>query len=156
MRIYTDGACSNNGYDDSKAGYGFVVVDDNDELLFSLSEAVPEDFEQTNNVAELLAILEALWWLEDNCLSSKEIKIFSDSAYCINGINSWMDSWYNNGWRRAGNKSIKNLVMWQAIHKFIEESGYKLEFIKVKGHADDRWNNMADQLAVEGRLKHGE
>lgn len=154
MRIYTDGACSNNGYDDSKAGYGFVVVDDNDEMLFTTSEAVPDDFEQTNNIAELLAIVETLWWLEDNCLPTEEIKIFSDSAYCINGINSWMGSWVKNGWKRAGNKSIKNLALWQAIYKFIEESGFKVEFIKVKGHADDHWNNMADRLAVEGRMKH--
>ena len=154
MRIYTDGACSNNGYEGSRAGYGFVVVDDNDEMLFTLSEAVPDDFEQTNNIAELLAIVETLWWLEDNCSPSQEIKVFSDSAYCINGINSWMDSWVKNGWKRAGNKSIKNLALWQAIYKFIEESGFKVEFIKVKGHADDHWNNMADRLAVEGRMKH--
>lgn len=153
IRIYTDGACSNNGYRTSKAGYGLVAINENENILMQMSCPVPKNLEQTNNVAELLSILTALEWIEKNNDGSLPVQIMSDSAYCINGINDWRHNWALNNWKRAGNKLVKNVEIWQRIDELINESKCKLEFVKVTGHSDDYWNNVADKLAVEGRNK---
>ena len=61
--IYTDGACSKNGYPDAKAGIG-VFFCDNDER--NISEAVDKSYKQTNNVAELLAFIKAIKIVKDD------------------------------------------------------------------------------------------
>ena len=54
--VYTDGACVNNGKPDARAGYGIYFGLD-DERNTSERYSGP----QTNNVAELLAIIRALF-----------------------------------------------------------------------------------------------
>ena len=53
--VYTDGACTNNGTKNAKAGFGVYFGKDD-------SRNVSESYNgpQTNNVAELLAIVKAL------------------------------------------------------------------------------------------------
>ena len=53
LKVYTDGACSNNGKLNAKAGFG-VYFGKNDSR--NISKRVIG--KQTNNVAELLAIIE--------------------------------------------------------------------------------------------------
>ncbi len=60
INVYTDGACSNNGRPDARAGFG-IWFGDNDERNVSESFTGP----QTNNRAELLAIIRALTILRD-------------------------------------------------------------------------------------------
>jgi len=53
--VYTDGACSNNGRSNARAGFGVYFGKDDPR---NVSEAYKGP--QTNNVAELLAIIKAL------------------------------------------------------------------------------------------------
>ena len=55
--MFTDGACSNNGRDDSKAGFGVYFGEDDPR---NVSEKIPDDAPQTNNYAELSAIVRAI------------------------------------------------------------------------------------------------
>ena len=77
--VYTDGACSNNGRENAKAGIGiFFGINDKRNLSRKL------DGKQTNNVAELQAIIETYNIIKDDIFAGKKITIVSDSEYAIN------------------------------------------------------------------------
>ena len=85
--IYTDGACSKNGYAEAKAGIG-VFFSDNDER--NVSALVDSGYKQTNNVAELLACIRAIKIVAND--GNKYI-IYTDSEYvikCSTKFNSWL------------------------------------------------------------------
>lgn len=76
MYVYTDGSCIHNGYPNAKAGYGVYFGKDDSR---NISKRVPSDMLQTNNVGELMAIIEAAK------IIPRDVKaiIYTDSEYCI-------------------------------------------------------------------------
>lgn len=78
MYVYTDGACSNNGKKNAIAGIG-IFFGKNDPR--NVSRRITG--KQTNNVAELTAIIEVYDIIKQDILSGKQITIFSDSKYAI-------------------------------------------------------------------------
>ena len=70
INVYTDGACSNNGKSDARAGFGIWFGAD-DERNTSESFTGP----QTNNAAELLAIIKALTILRDEIEQGQIVNI---------------------------------------------------------------------------------
>jgi ribonuclease HI len=78
MYVYTDGACSNNGKPSAIASIG-IYFGPND----SRNVARRITGKQTNNVAELTAIIEVYSILKTDILSGKQITICSDSRYAI-------------------------------------------------------------------------
>lgn len=78
----------------------------------------------------------------------KEIPIvYSDSAYSVNSLNTWIYSWQRNGWRKADKQIPKNLDLIQAYWELLNK-GYKINLQKVKGHSDIEGNELADALAT--------
>lgn len=76
--VYTDGACSNNGKDNASAGIGiFFGINDKRNLSKKI------DGKQTNNTAELSAIIEAYYIIENDIMNGKKIAIVSDSEYAL-------------------------------------------------------------------------
>ena len=77
--IYTDGSCINNGKKNAKAGIG-VYFGENDKR--NVSKRIKG--KQTNNTAELKAILKAIKIIkkEDN-FKDLDITIYTDSKYSI-------------------------------------------------------------------------
>ena len=71
--VYTDGACKNNGMEGAEAGMGIYFGDDRD-----VSEKI--DGKQTNNTAEISAIIKAFEYVKD----TEHVCIVSDSKYAIN------------------------------------------------------------------------
>ena len=94
-RIFTDGACSNNGKSNAKAGFG-VFFGEGDQR--NVSEPVPSSYPQTNNVAELLAIEMALNILGPE---QKSAIIYSDSDYSIKCLTVWVQKWRKNNWKNG-------------------------------------------------------
>ena len=84
INVYTDGACSNNGKSDARAGFGIWFGAD-DERNTSESFTGP----QTNNRAELLAIIKALTILREEVEEGRPIMIYSDSSYSIRCCTSY-------------------------------------------------------------------
>ena len=80
LKVFTDGACSNNGKVNAKAGIG-IYFGSNDPR--NVSKRVPSELRQTNNVAELLAIIEVFSILKDEIKLYEKIIIYSDSKYSI-------------------------------------------------------------------------
>ena len=74
--------------------------------------------------------------------------MYSDSAYLINAFKEgWLENWYKNGWKTAGKKEVKNKELWLQIYDFTKI--HDIEWIKVKGHSDNKYNNLCDKMAVE-------
>lgn len=138
--IYTDGACSGNP---GKGGWGAILM--YGELRKEISGG---EFETTNNRMELTAPIEALKLLKRPC----KVKVYSDSAYLVNAfIQGWIYNWQKNGWKTADKKDVKNRELWEEIYKFTKI--HKIEWIKVKGHSDNEYNNLCDKMAVNAIKK---
>ena len=145
VKIYTDGACANNP---GKGGYGIVLMyqkQDGQVIQKNLSRG----FElTTNNRMELLAVIDALNALKSPC----EVELYSDSKYVIDAINQkWIDSWQEKNWKLNTKNPVKNIDLWQKLLQATKP--HKIEFIWVKGHASNEFNNLCDKLAVEARSK---
>ena len=143
MIIYTDG--STRPCNPGPGGFGVVVLDDNENLIFTYSEH--EDY-TTNNRQELKAILWA--FLKYGCADGPYENIpiiYTDSAYCMNTFTSWMFNWADNGWVKADGKTPENLDLIQPFYKHWQ-NGYRVKIKKVKGHSKNKWNEMADKLAA--------
>jgi len=133
IEIYTDGACSGNP---GPGGWGAVLLYKEHEKRISGGEK-----DSTNNRMELRAVSEALKTLK----KPSELTVYTDSKYVMDGITKWIFSWKKNGWKTANKKPIKNIEFWQDLDA--EVARHKIEWIWVKGHSGNRFNEVADQLA---------
>ena len=146
IRLYTDGACSQNGT--WKGGWAVVSTLDNTYLgHWSGSE---ED--TTNNQMELTAFREALTHITKND-KNDEYFIMTDSAYISNCFEQkWYVNWRRNNWKNAKKEPVANRWLWEeilGIYEGLLAQNYQVTIVKVKGHGDNTFNNMADKLAVE-------
>lgn len=146
MIFYTDGACSKNGSLDSSGGYGVVGVSGNDTLAFVHSKHTDGT---TNNREELKAILYVIinYGVKINGEWDEIPTVYSDSAYCVNTLNDWMFKWAKNGWIKSDKKTPENLDLIQAYYELYQQ-GYRINLQKIKGHAGNKWNELADKLAT--------
>lgn len=139
--IYTDGACSGNP---GIGGWGAVLFHGE-----NMKEISGHEENTTNNRMELTAAIMALDKLKVSC----EVELYSDSAYLINAFNEgWISSWQMNGFRNANKKPVANVELWQKLIEF--NNTHKITWIKVKGHADNKYNNRCDELATGEISKH--
>ena len=132
--IYTDGACSGNP---GPGGWGSILM--YKENKKEISGGNPNT---TNNIMEITAVIEALKLLKHEC----EVQVYSDSAYVVNAFNQgWIYNWKKNNWKTASKEPVKNKELWEELYGFTKM--HKIEFIKVKGHSDNQFNNRCDELA---------
>ena len=93
---------------------------------------------------EIFAVICGLSCLKEPC----EVEIFSDSAYTVNAFNNgWIYAWEKDGWRKADNKPVLNDDLWKQLLELTRI--HKVTFVKVKGHADNEYNNICDKLATD-------
>jgi len=139
--IYTDGACSGNP---GPGGWGAVLMyNENKKEISGYKENT------TNNIMEITAVIEALKLLKHEC----EVEIYSDSAYVVNAFKQkWIENWKRNNWKTSNKDDVKNKELWQELDKLVNI--HKVKFIKVKGHADNEWNNRCDKLATDEIKKY--
>ena len=132
--IYTDGACSGNP---GPGGWGAILMYKNIKKEISGGSK-----NTTNNIMEITAVIEAL-----KCLRvESEVQVYSDSSYTVNAFNQkWIYGWMKNGWKTSNGDNVKNKELWQELYSLTQK--HKVEFIKVKGHADNEYNNRCDELA---------
>ena len=133
--IYTDGACSGNP---GPGGYGIIMQ------YNGVSREFSDGFTRTtNNRMELLAAVTALQNLKEPC----SVTIHSDSQYLINGMTKgWAESWQKNGWRLKSRKPAQNTDLWKKLLSLSKI--HDIEFVWVKGHSENEFNNRCDVLAV--------
>ncbi len=138
-KIYTDGACSGNP---GPGGWAAIILVNN-EIQNMLSG---REKNTTNNQMELMAPIKAIQKFK----KKSEISIFTDSTYVRDGITIWIKQWEQNGWKTASKKPVKNKELWKKLKNL--SSKHSIKWIWVKGHAQDKYNNLVDELA-QGAIK---
>ena len=139
-KIYTDGACSGNP---GPGGWAAIILVNNKiKKMFFGSEK-----NTTNNQMELLAPIKVIQKFK----KKSEISIFTDSTYVRDGITIWIKQWEKNGWKTASKKPVKNKELWKKLKNL--SSKHSIKWIWVKGHAQDKYNNLVDELA-QGAIKN--
>ena len=132
--IYTDGACS---YNPGPGGWGAILMYKSNKKEISGGEE-----NTTNNRMELMAVIMGLSALKERC----EVEVYSDSTYVVNNISDGnLNTWIMRGWRTADKKPVKNQDLWERLFDLMQK--HVVKFIKVKGHADNEYNNRCDALA---------
>ncbi|HHX48985.1 MAG TPA: ribonuclease HI [Clostridiales bacterium] len=135
VEIYTDGSCLGNP---GPGGWCAILIYNEFEKTIAGSEK-----ETTNNRMELTAAIEGLKALKEKC----NVILYSDSAYLIDAINqNWIEKW-----EKINFKKIKNPDLWQELIKQI--NSHNVNFVKVKGHSDNAYNNKCDLIAKEQAVK---
>ena len=135
VTIYTDGACSGNP---GPGGWGAILM-----LGENRKEISGGSENTTNNIMELTAVIEALKILKRPC----KVNVYSDSAYVVNAfLQKWIYGWMKKGWKTAGGDPVKNKELWQELYGLTKI--HEVTFNKVKGHADNEFNNRCDEMAV--------
>lgn len=120
VTIYADGACSGNP---GPGGWAAILTDGTREKQISGREE-----NTTNNRMELLAAIKGLEALRYPC----EVDLYSDSQYLVSTMTK--------GWKRN-----KNVDLWAMLDYYV--SMHSIDFIWVKGHASNEYNNKCDQMA---------
>jgi ribonuclease HI len=145
--VYTDGACSNNGYANAMAGYGiYFGINDQRNVSCRIKG------KQTNNVAELTAIIETYYIIKNDLTQGKKIVIVTDSKYSILCLTNYGDKIYNNILKTS--PPNKDLIL-QAYNLY-KHTDVRFKHIYAHTHKKGRHydgNKHADKLAVLGALK---
>ena len=140
--VYTDGACSNNGRKTAKAGIG---------IYFGMGDArnLSKKIEgkQTNNTAELSAIIETYGLIASDLENNKKVGIVSDSEYAIRCVTSYGEKCFQKGWQQE----IPNKELVKMAYEIYQKVA-NVSFIHVRAHtsgtdAHSVGNDHADRLA---------
>ena len=133
--LYTDGACSGHP---GPGGWGASREDMGPEKELSGGEE-----STTNNRMELTAVIMGLSAIKEPCI----VELYSDSKYVIDGLEKgWAASWKKKGWIMSDKKPALNPDLWEQL---LELTGkHQMRYHWVKGHAENKYNNRCDELAV--------
>jgi len=140
--VYTDGSCSKNGRKNACAGIG-IYFGTNDPR--NVSKRI--EGKQTNNTAELSAIIETYTIIENEIATGKKIAIMTDSEYAMKCVGSYGEKCCKKNW----DKEIPNVeLIRQLYEKYTDKPN--VQFIHVRAHTNNtdihsvgNWN--ADHLA---------
>lgn len=114
----------------SKAGYG----------IYYPKYQIKENFQllnQTNNQAEIKAIIRAFEILINNHQKNKKYIIVSDSKYVINSLLIWIPKWKQNLWKKFNGKIIENLELIKeldSIYQKLLQKNIKIELLHINSH----------------------
>ena len=137
--IYTDGACKHNP---GIGGYGIVIFikDVNGNIL---KKEIKKAFSKTtNNKMELLSVIVALKEFNE----PYEIDIYTDSKYVSDAINkNWVKEWKKQNFRIGKKDEVKNIDLWKELIDLL--NFHSVNFIWVKGHNGNKYNERCDELA---------
>ena len=132
VTLFTDGAAKGNP---GKGGYGLVL------LSGSYRKELSEGYRlTTNNRMELLSVIIGLETLKKE---KTIVSVYSDSKYVVDAVEKkWVFAWEK---KNFGKK--KNPDLWIRFLKIYRK--HVVNFIWVKGHADNKENERCDVLAVK-------
>ena len=124
--IYTDGSSLGNP---GPSGWSFCVLENNEEFFLSGGEE-----HSTNNRMELYSIIQALKYVKGT-----EYNIYSDSNLTINCAKKL--------WRRKA-----NIDLWEIYDEVSKNK--KIEYIWIKAHNCNKYNEIVDKLARTEAIKY--
>lgn len=126
---YVDGS-----YDDTTKAYSYgMVIMHNDDELYFYKKFEKDDMSDMRNVAgEIQGSMAAMQYCLDKGI--KSISIFYD----YEGI----EKWCNGDWKARKDGTMRYVEFYRNASRQVD-----VDFIKVKGHSGDKYNDMADELA---------
>ena len=153
VRIFTDGACSEN-----PGPGGWAAVFNTSDKCYTISG---NEQLTTNNRMELRAVIETykkiIRLFKKNQRRDIEYDIYSDSAYVVNTINrNWLEVWQTNNWQTTKGDDVKNKDLWQEFNELrftTMRLGIGVTLNKIKGHSGNTFNELVDKLAKEESMK---
>ena len=141
LEVYTDGSLKSLG---SKrcGGWAYVVIS-NTKMIYTDSGG---EYDTTNQRMELMAVYQAIKYLESIRRPEDRVIIYSDSAYVINCFEEcWYKIWVKNGWYNSQKQPVANADLWDVIIPYFDNWWYS--FYKVPAHQNNYWNNVVDEMA---------
>ncbi|MCB1033423.1 MAG: ribonuclease HI [Acidobacteria bacterium] len=136
VTIYTDGGADPNP---GPGGWGAVLLHAESRKTRELSGGHPDT---TNNRMELTAAIESLESLTRPC----SVALHTDSQYLRKGISQWLAGWKAKGWRKKDGSPVLNTDLWKRLEAATHR--HRITWHWVKGHAGNRHNERADELAT--------
>ena len=126
LEIYVSGICKGNP---GNGGFAYAV---NDEMGVTWYKGSNVTKETTNNQMELAAVIEALRVvIKNENLTEVSIKVFSDSAYIVNGFtDNWIGKWEKNGWKNNKGENVINKEYWSTLNELVKETNSTFERVK--------------------------
>lgn len=148
---YTDGACSGNP---GSGSYGVICLSQEIETNKLHIDAIySEYFENTtNNRMELMAILYVMKLAAED--PDNMYIVYSDSAYAVNSINTWIHGWSMNNWLNSKKREVENVDLMKEIYKYLNKNLWNFQLRKVKGHDGELGNELADSIASKNKQKY--
>ncbi len=132
--IFTDGSSRGNP---GPGGWGAIVATEE-----SVCEYGGSKEETTNNRMELTAAIEALSTLD----IKTKVTLYTDSAYLISGITSWVFGWKKNNWQTKEKEPVLNRDLWEKLHALAEF--HTVDWQKISGHSGVPGNERCDLIAT--------
>ena len=145
IKVFTDGSCSMNGSAKAKAGIG-VYFKKGDKR--NVSRRI--NGKQTNNTAELSAVIEVFSVLKDEIKQGKDIIIYTDSEYVIKCCTSYGEKCEKMNWKKKKGEIPNIELVKKAYSLYKQFDNIQLEWIKAHTNQTDELsigNQGADQLA---------
>lgn len=130
--MYTDGSSRGNP---GPGGYGVILMSGN------LRKEMAQGYRlTTNNRMELMGVIVGLEALKK---PGMKIIAYTDSQYIVKAIKEgWLNKWLATNFA----KGKKNKDLWVRFYNLYKQ--HTINFVWVKGHADNPYNNRCDQLAT--------
>lgn len=136
ITIYTDGAASGNP---GPGGYGVVLISGKHRLEKSAAFRLT-----TNNRMELMAVIEGLESLK---IPGSKVVVYTDSRYVADSVEKgWVFQWESKAFKKK-----KNPDLWIRFLKIYRK--HDVRFVWVRGHSNNKENEICDRLAVNAYLK---
>ena len=79
--------------------------------------------------------------------------IYSDSAYAVNIINSWIWTWSKNNWKNSKKQTVENLDLVKELYNYLNINFFNCQVLKCDAHCGNVGNELADALATNNDNK---
>jgi ribonuclease HI len=146
VEIYTDGSCLENGKKNAKSAYAYVIyVND---VLYHQETKVIQESKNTNQRAELYAILESFHYVKQHIPHivlnpNNFFTVYSDSEYSIKCITEWCKNWDADDWAKKKNTDILRKLL-QVYREF------NVTFKHVRAHTSATDKHSLRNAHVDG------
>lgn len=150
LKLFCDGACSNNGAQDAIGGFGWALYNDKVSANSLIKSGCGRIQNATNNIAELIAAIHGCKQVLEILEPIDSIEVYLDSAYIYNCYaQNWWRRWEINGWISSSKQPVANKELWQLLIPYFKDARFKWN--KVAGHKGIQGNEFADRLAVSAK-----
>lgn len=135
---FTDGTSLGNP---GPGGFASVILIDDEPIILARGFRYT-----TNNRMELMAVIEALRFFENNRIDNATI--FTDSQLITKAVNDkWLDTWIKKGWKTTAKKPVLNIDLWKELVQLLKGKNIRFEWIQ--GHSGNKYNELCDRIAKQ-------